>query len=178
MSRIRHVGPEFAGELVELWLATFEEAYAAVHSPANIDAYCSGAFTLANATAELSDQNAACAVYFRDKRPVGFFLVKHREGPVPLEGKSSELKQLYVRAGEYGRGVGPSLFDEACRVIRSSGRRWLWLAVSDKNYRAQAFYAQRNLQKQMAGPVFEVGSDRLTSTIMTLDLGVQSSPSK
>ena len=178
MALVRHVCPEFASELVELWLATFKEAYTGVHSPANIEAYCSKAFTLKNATAELSDEDAVCAVYFRDERPLGFCLVKHRAGPVALDGNSSELKQLYIRGSEYGSGVGPDLFDEACRIVRSAGRRWLWLAVSDKNCRAQAFYARRNVQKLVPGPVFEVGSDRLTSTIMALDLDAQSSPSK
>ena len=94
------------------------------------------------------------------------------------DGNSSELKQLYIRGSAYGSGVGPDLFDEACRIVRAAGRRWLWLAVSDKNFRAQAFYNRRKLQKLAPGPVFEVGSDRLTSTIMALDLNAQSSPSK
>lgn len=178
MGQIRRVGPEFAQQLVELWNSTFEDAYTGVHSPENIKAYCSKAFTLEAATAELSDEDSVCAAYYRDERPVGFCLVKHRIGPVSLDGGSSELKQLYILAGEYGSGVGVMLFDEACDIVRSAGRRWLWLAVSDKNYRAQAFYAKRDVQKFVPGPVFEVGTDRLTSTIMALDLAAQSSPSK
>ena len=93
-------------------------------------------------------------------------LVKHNECPVPLNGGASELKQIYVLASEYGSGVGKLLFNDALQCMQDAGATWIWLSVSDLNQRAQSFYRKLAFKPLGIGPVFEVGSDRLTSTIM------------
>ncbi len=168
MGSIEQVGPEFAERLVELWINTFVQAYSDVHSTEDIESYCAQAFTRENAMAYLSDDAAVCAAYFRDERPTGLYILTAGEPPIELPGGALELKHLYVLADEYGSGAGQELFDDACRMTKSLGHACLWLAVSTKNHRAQRFYAKNGFKTRGPGPVLEVGTDRLTSSILTL----------
>lgn len=163
---IHRVDEEFAGHLVELWARSFEEAYKQVHSEESIRAYCEANYTVEAAETLLSDPRVTCAVAFSGPTATGFHLVKHHACPVPLGGASSELKQIYLLAGAYGSGVGRALFDDAVRCVEDASRSWMWLSVSDRNHRARSFYRKLAFKPMGAGPVFEVGSDRLTSTIM------------
>lgn len=163
---LRRVDVGFAHHLVGLWTTTFEVAYKAVHSEENIRAYCESNYTVDAAEAALSDPKVICKVAFREPMALGFYLVKHNECPVSLGGTSSELKQIYVLASEYGSGVGKLLFDDAIQCVQDAGGSWIWLTVSDLNQRAQSFYRKLAFKPLGMGPVIEVGSDRLTSTIM------------
>lgn len=167
---LRDAGPDFAADLVELWTLTFREAYASAHSDDDIRAYCATNFTRDAARAALSDERTLCRIAVADGAPVGFFIVVHRACPAPLDGTSSELKQIYVRASVYGSGVGRALLGDAIERVRARQRSWIWLAVSDRNARAQAFYRRQSFAPVGAGPVLVVGADRLTSTLMARKL--------
>ena len=167
MSEIRRVGPDYAETLAVLCATTFAEAYREEHSAEDIRAYCAANYTADAAAAALADPDTVCKVAFgKDGAAVGYYLLKHHDCPVALAGGSSELKQIYILAREFGSGVGRSLFDDAVDCVRDAGRRWIWLSVSDRNHRAQAFYRKLAFEPVGAGPVLEVGSDRLTSTMM------------
>lgn len=159
-----------APELVGLWNRTFRQAYSDVHSADNIERYCAAEFTIASALATLADKNTVCSFYNRDEKPIGFYVLVHDECPFPLTGKSSELKQIYILADAYGSGVGRAMLEDSCAVVRSVNGKWIWLAVSDFNQRAQSFYDKAGFHRVGPGPIFEVGSDRLTSTIMAREI--------
>lgn len=170
MFELQTVGPESSGRLVKLWVETFMQAYDDVHTSEDIAAYCEANFTLEAASAELSSEQTICCIGSKGHEPVGFYIVKHHDCPVPLDSQSSELKQIYILAKEYGTGLGRSLYEHALESVRSAGARWVWLSVSDINYRAQAFYKKLAFEQLGAGPIFEVGTERLTSSIMALKL--------
>ena len=164
--QIARVDLSSARELVALWNLTFRQAYSDVHSAANIEQYCAATFTMPRALATLSDENTVCSFYYRNDKPIGYYVVIHQECPLAQTGKSSELKQIYILADAYGSGVGRALFEDSCEVVRSTNRHSIWLAVSDLNQRARSFYDKAGFQRLGAGPIFEVGTDRLESTIM------------
>jgi GNAT superfamily N-acetyltransferase len=163
---LRPVGTSFVHELVGLWRTTFKDAYEDVHTPENLHAYCDANYNLAAAQEVLTDPESVCRVAFRDRQPVGFYVVKHHECPIPLRGGSSELKQFYVVAAEYGTGLGKLLFDDVLRCTEQAGNAWVWLCVSNLNDRAQTFYRKSSFEWLGTGPDIMVGLDRLTSTIM------------
>jgi len=158
---------ESASILAKLWTDTFQQAYADVHTLENIQAYCDVNFTLEQAVVELSSDKVVCVLARRNDLPVGFYLLKYHECPVRLDGSSVELKKIYILASEYGLGLGKLLYQDAINSIRSSGHGWVWLSVSDINYRAQAFYKKLGFNAVGTGPIFKVGTDRLTSTVLT-----------
>jgi GNAT superfamily N-acetyltransferase len=157
-----------ADVLSRLLSITFAEAYKDVHSPANIHAYCESNYSLGEVRATLQDTSVVCKVAYSNCKAVGFFLIKHHNCPIPINGASSELKQIYVLSSEYGRGTGKLLFDDAIRCTKNSQSSWIWLIVSDYNQRAQSFYSKRQFESLGAGPELIVGTDRLSSTVMTL----------
>ena len=170
---IARIDSSRAPELVELWKRTFRQAYSDMHSADNIERCCAANFTVANALDVLEDNNTVCKIYYRDEEPIGFCIVVHHECPFPLTGKSSELKQIYILADTYGSGVGREMLADAYELVRSANGKWIWLAVADLNHRAQSFYDKTGFHRVGPGPIFDVGTDRLTSTIMARNIQIE-----
>lgn len=168
--KIERIGPNRALQLANLQALTFKEAYSEVHSPEDIETYCLTHYTSEIAKADLSSEQTVCCVGLLDSEPSGYYLVNHQTSPIDLGSESSELKQIYVLSSAYGDGLGRALYDHALEIIRSAGRYWVWLCVSDINYRAQAFYDKLGFENVGAGPVLEVGGDKLKSSVLALEL--------
>lgn len=166
MFKLNIVGAESAAMLVRLWNDTYKQAYGEIFSAENLEAYCTKNYTLERANAELSNPTTVCVIAQQGDRPVGYYMVKHHECPVGLDGGSSELKQIYILADHYGLGLGKLLYQDALIEIMSEGKRWIWLCVADNNVRAQAFYKKHDFKPIGTGPTFEIGTDRLPSTIL------------
>ena len=170
MLELQQAGMAAADELVRLWRETFTAAYADIHSSENLQAYSAEHYTPAIATNVLSDEQVVCLIARRQGEPKGFYVLKHHPCPIELEGAASELKQLYILASEYGTGLGRTLFDHAAQTARNAEKTWLWLCVSDINYRAQAFYKKVGMEPKGVGPTLYVGTDRLSSTVLACRL--------
>ncbi len=152
--------------LVELSCHTFEQAYAGVHSAADIRAYCASHYSPASVAALLEDPLVACMVAMRGLAPLGYYLLQRRDCPLGLGPGAWELKRLYVLASQYGSGLGRALFADALARVAAGAGPWLWLCVADSNRRARRFYRKLNCRALGAGPILVVGEDRLSSTIM------------
>ena len=85
-------------------------------------------------------------------------------------GGATELKQLYVLSEYYGTGIGKALYGDAVKKTQQANHRWIWLVVSDENMRAQAFYRKQAFKRVAAGPVLNVGSESLTSSILAKEV--------
>ena len=171
MYAFRKVGVESVDTLVHLWVETFTQAYRNMHSPENIRAYCSKNYSKEEATVVLSCDQFNCIIAYSENVPVGYYILKHQQCPTQLDGSSSELKQIYILSSEYGAGLGRMLFEHAFDVVRQASYKWIWLCVSDSNYRALRFYKKLNFEPIAPGPILVVGTDRLSSTIMALCIG-------
>jgi ribosomal protein S18 acetylase RimI-like enzyme len=167
---IDRIGPDRAAQLADLQVLTFKQAYSEVHSAEDISSYCLAHYTSRIAKAELLSEETICCVGLLDSDPSGYYMVKHQASPIDLGSESSELKQIYVLNSAYGSGLGRALYDHAIAAVRSAGHQWVWLCVSDINYRAQAFYDKLGFQKVGDGPILEVGKDKLKSSVLALKL--------
>ena len=121
---------------------------------------------MAAAAAALTDPGVDCGIAVSSGTPLGFYLTRHDACPLPLEGSSSELRQIYVLGSEYGSGLGDLLFNDALQVLRDACSEWVWLVVADLNRRARRFYLRRSFTQLGPGPLIELGTDRLPSTIL------------
>lgn len=157
---------EDAGILAKLWVDTFTQAYDKVHTPENIQTYCQNNFTVELAKKHLLDEKVTCVFSRKSVQVNGFYLIKEVECPILLGENSIELKQIYILSSEYGLGLGKMLYDDVMKTVQKRSIKWLWLSVSDINFQAQSFYKKLNFNAIGKGPEFEVGSDKLTSTIM------------
>ncbi|MCG8413939.1 MAG: GNAT family N-acetyltransferase [Pseudomonadales bacterium] len=166
MITLEEAGPESIDTLVRLWRKSFVQAYEAEHTSENLSKYCEKNFTDDKAKEILSSEASKCVIAAEGQAPSGFYVLLHQDCPVELDGRSSELKQIYVLAEYYGKGLGKKLYDHAVQSTKDAGRHWLWLCVSDLNFRAQSFYKKLGFDAVGQGPELHVGSDVLSSTLM------------
>lgn len=152
--------------LIQLWVDSFTQAYEGVHSPENIQSYCSFNFSPKSAKKVLTNDRMVCTIATRNNKPIGLSIVHHHNCPIRIQDSSSELKQLYILSSEYGSGLGKSLLEDSFNIVQKAGYNWAWLCVSNLNYRAQNFYGKIGFDSIGGGPILEVGTDRLKSTIM------------
>lgn len=61
----------------------------------------------------------------------------------PKEGGTCELKRLYLRSDQRGRGLGQALYEHAERFARDAGYDAIWLDSSRRFARAHVLY-ERN----------------------------------
>ena len=156
--------------LSELWNTTFRQAYSDVHTEENIRAYCAENFSEQQARDELNDQGSLCKAIWDDGAVVGYYVLKLRVSSPYLSTRSAELKQIYLLSVGYGKGLGRELFEDASKELLSREFDWVWLSVSNSNYRAQAFYKKLGFKRFGDGPVFQVGTDALSSSVLAKEL--------
>lgn len=168
MFTIKIIGEESSKLLSSLSKETFLQAYENVHTPENLATYCKDYYSVEVTRKLLGLSNIQAIVAYQDNSAAGFYVIKHHECPIKLEGQSTELKQIYVLSYYFGSGLGHSLFSHLVSAARNNGSEWLWLCVSDVNYRAQTFYEKLGFNKIGKGPILIVGSDKLTSSILSL----------
>jgi len=121
-----------------------EDAYKGVHSAENTRAFCEANYSVDAAETLLSDPTVAGAVAFRTRSALDLHLVKHQ--------------------------LGKALFDDFIQCVRNAGGPWIWLSVLDLNHRAKSFCRKLAFAQLGTGPVFEIGSDQLMSTIMAREI--------
>lgn len=114
----------------------------------------------------LTDRNAVCTIASRNGKQVGVYVILHHACPLLPYIAVSELKHLYLLSEEYGTGLGKAMLEHAFQVVKKEKKEWVWLCVSNLNSRAQKFYKKMGFEAIGDGPVLEVGTDRLRSTIM------------
>lgn len=173
--------PGGASILSELCTSTFTQAYRDVHSAENMHAYCSVHYSPQAITEQLLQHSTQAIMALSGdstnvgtRKPAGFYLLRHSTSfelvDNKMEGRFTELKQIYILSDYYGSGLGLTLFHHATEQARQRQSRGMWLCFSNKNKRAQAFYAKLGFQPVVKGPELVVGSDVLSSTIMLLTL--------
>ncbi|MFK7865486.1 MAG: GNAT family N-acetyltransferase [Pseudohongiellaceae bacterium] len=174
MRTLTIAGLESKNILVKLWKESFIQAYTSEHSQQNIQTYCNANFTEEQASEILGDANSECIIATENEEPSGFYILRHCNCPIELDGQSSELKQIYILSDHYGTGLGKLLYENAVQSTVNANRSWLWLCVSNLNYRAQSFYDKLGFEVIGKGPDLHVGSDVLNSTIMARPIGSKS----
>ena len=170
MIDIGQVDPSSAAELSKLCTITSADAYRGVNSDDDIKAYCERNYSAATIAANLSNPDVIYKVAYRECKAVGFLMIHDHDCPTPLDGKALELRQVYVLASEFGGGIGKLLLDEVVQCARHLQKDWVWLCVSDVNKRAISFYEKNGFEVFGTAPALEVGSRRLSASVMKLAL--------
>ncbi|MEO1662962.1 MAG: GNAT family N-acetyltransferase [Pseudomonadota bacterium] len=155
-----------AALLSEIQTETFTQAYKDVHSADDINLYCELNFSVAKASTVLGSGLYLCKSIHDNGSVAGFYTISFQPCPIELPEKSAELKQIYSLAHSYGTGVGKRLFDDVILELKERSCSWVWLAVSDINFRARSFYEKLGFDELGRGPAFNVGSDQLSSTLL------------
>lgn len=167
MYLLKKVDLELLNVFKKLMLDTYKQAYIGMHTKENIENYCNKNFTEENIKNILSSDIYTCIVAFKEDLPVGFFILKEKSCPVEVDGFSIELQQLYILKSEYNKGLGKLLFSSIIDILKKNSVQFLWLYVSNTNERAISFYKKIGFEIIGIGKELIVGTDILSSSIMT-----------
>lgn len=167
---VRQASPDDAAALAEFGARVFRDAFGRDNDPADMALYLSGAYGLAQQSAELADPGVATLLAENGGEVAGF--AQLRDGPAPeaVRGERPvELWRFYVDRRWHGRGVAQALMAAVVAQAVGRGADVLWLGVWERNARARGFYRKCGFA-DVGTQTFVLGTDRQTDRIMTLSL--------
>lgn len=162
---IRRGDARDAGQLAELGLRTFRDAFAADNRPADVEQYVALAYGESQQHAELVDPDVTTLLVDVDGQLAGYAQLRSGAAPDCVGGAAPiELWRFYVAQAWHGRGIAQTLMDRVMAEARGRDARTLWLGVWERNARAQAFYRKHGFA-DVGSQVFVLGSDVQTDRI-------------
>ncbi|MGZ6029911.1 MAG: GNAT family N-acetyltransferase [Myxococcaceae bacterium] len=177
MTRVRSGEPADAAMLAELGGRLFHDAFARDNTPGDMRAYIAQHFTEAALAAILGDPACHVLVLEDDAVPIGWALLvdgapADSPGPeaagVPVT-REVEVRRFYVDGRHHGSDAATTLMLAALARARALGAGELWLAVWERNARAQAFYAKHGFRR-VGTQAFQFGSDTQTDDVLSRPL--------
>lgn len=134
--------------LCELGRVTFMETFGHLYSKADSDDFLVKVFGPTGMPVEFADPAYAFRVADDDGQLVAYCKVGPSYLPAPDDGRSKcELRQLYIREGWKGAGIGAVLMDWALEWAMASGCQDMYLSVFSENIRAQRLYHRYGFEK-------------------------------
>ncbi len=167
---------EFGGRL-------FHDAFARDNTPGDMRAYLGQHFTEAALAATLADPACHVLVLEDDAVAIGWALlvagtpargnvaVAPGAAGVPVT-REVEIRRFYVDGRHHGGDAATTLMLAALERARALGAGELWLAVWERNARAQAFYAKHGFRR-VGAQAFRFGSDTQTDDVLSRPLSFE-----
>jgi diamine N-acetyltransferase len=166
LTSIRRAQPEDAAALAAFAARTFRETFDADNTPENMALYLKANYGPERQATEIRDGAVITLLAEDGRRLAGY--AQLREGPAPdcVPGAAPiEIRRFYVDRAWQGRGVAQSLMMASLESAVERGGRTVWLAVWERNLRAQAFYRKCGFEERGAQD-FLLGRDRQTDRVM------------
>jgi diamine N-acetyltransferase len=166
LTSIRRAQPEDAAALAAFAARTFRETFDADNTPENMALYLKANYGPERQATEIRDAAVITLLAEDGRRLAGY--AQLREGPAPdcVPGAAPiEIRRFYVDRAWQGRGVAQSLMMASLESAVERGGRTVWLAVWERNLRAQAFYRKCGFEERGAQD-FLLGRDRQTDRVM------------
>lgn len=163
--------PPDAEILTQFGAEAMRDAFAALNTPENLEAYLASAFTPDGLHRELTDPKATFLLAKHGPDLVGYAKVR-RNGPKPrrLRGQRAlEVQRIYVHRDAQGLGVGRMLLEACLDIGRREGVGAVYLGVWEKNSSAQAFYRKLDFSP-IGWHYFQFGSERQRDIWMSRSL--------
>ncbi|WDF78518.1 GNAT family N-acetyltransferase [Mucilaginibacter sp. KACC 22773] len=157
--------------LKAIGIETFNEAFAHLNTPENMEDYLATAFADEKLAAEV---NNPCSEFYMaqvDGNIVGYVKINH--GPAQTDVKDDnalEVERIYVLKAFHGKKVGQLLFDKAFEIAVQMKKTYIWLGVWEHNAKALAFY-KKNGFEVFGSHDFWLGDDLQTDLMMKRYLG-------
>lgn len=171
MISYRPATPNDAAALAELGRSSFVDAFGHLYSADNLNKFLGQGYSLAALKADLANAERLFRIAERGNRMVGYCKLGF---DVTLDHDSGgrrvmELKQLYLRGGETGNGLGAELMKWAIAEAEARGFDDIILSVWSQNHAAQRFYRRYGFRK-IGDTIFMVGDHRDEEYLMGLRL--------
>ncbi len=155
-----------AAALAELGARTFRDTFAADNTPENLELYLASSYGTDVQSAEIRSSHLTTLLVEVEGRLAGFAQLREATAPECVDGaRPIELWRFYVDRAWQGQGVAQSLMAETLAAAAARGADAIWLAVWERNTRAQAFYRKCGYVDRGAKP-FMLGNDPQTDRVM------------
>jgi ribosomal protein S18 acetylase RimI-like enzyme len=169
LTSVRQARPIDAGALASFAARTFRETFEADNSPEDMALYLAANYGPERQGAEIRDPGIVTLL--EDGRRLAGYAQLY-EGLAPdcvTGGAPIEIRRFYVDRNWQGRGVAQTLMMASIESAMERGARTIWLAVWERNLRAQAFYRKCGFE-DCGAKEFLLGRDRQTDRVMARPL--------
>jgi diamine N-acetyltransferase len=167
---IRRGVPADAQLLAEFGAQTFSETFAADNQPEDMTLYLSRSYGVSQQAAELTNPEITTVLAIVDGQLAGYAQVRANAAPGCVTGSTPlELWRFYVASPWHGRGVAHALMNSVFVEARGRGAETLWLAVWERNPRAQGFYRKCGFA-DVGSQAFILGNDVQNDRLMARSL--------
>jgi diamine N-acetyltransferase len=166
LTSIRPAQPGDAAALAAFAARNFRETFEADNTAENMALYLATNYGAERQAAEIRDP-ATVTLLAEDGRRLAGYSQLH-QGPAPdcVTGAAPiEVRRFYVDRHWQGRGVARTLMMASLESAMERGARTVWLAVWERNLRAQAFYRKCGFE-DCGAKDFLLGRDRQTDRVM------------
>jgi ribosomal protein S18 acetylase RimI-like enzyme len=166
--RIDRINPEEVSLLSEIAINTFSETFSETNTAENMEAYYARCFREDVFLEEM--KNPKSWFYFIRKGEIvaGYLKINIDDAQTELREKDGfEIERIYVLKRFYGSGAGAALMEYALKRARELSKRYVWLGVHEKNYRALSFY-RKYAFKEFSDHIFMMGNEPQRDILMKL----------
>ena len=166
MTTIRRAEPRDADALAAFAARTFRETFEADNTAEDMRLYLAGNYGPERQAAELRDPGIVTLLAEDGRRLAGYSQLWEGEAPDCVLGASPiEIRRFYMDRAWQGRGIAQALMMATLEQAMARGARTVWLAVWERNLRAQAFYRKCGFD-DCGAKEFVLGRDRQTDRVM------------
>lgn len=166
MTSIRRAQPGDAAALAAFAARSFRETFEADNTPEDMALYLAANYGRERQGAEIRNPGVVTLLVEDGRRLAGY--AQLHEGPAPdcVPGEVPvEIRRFYVDRAWQGRGVAQALMMACLEAAMERGARTVWLAVWERNLRAQAFYRKCGFE-DCGAKEFVLGHDRQIDRVM------------
>lgn len=166
VTSVRPAQPSDAAALAAFAARTFRETFEADNSAENMALYLATNYGPERQGAEIRDPGIVTLLAEDGRRLAGYSQLY--EGPAPdcVTGEAPlEIRRFYVDRNWQGRGVAQTLMVASIEAAMERGARTVWLAVWERNLRAQTFYRKCGFE-DCGAKEFMLGRDRQIDRVM------------
>ncbi|GJL91032.1 GNAT family N-acetyltransferase [Hyphococcus sp.] len=148
MTSIRRATIDDASALAELGVSTFNETFAHLYAPEDLNAFLKYNHSVEYYTEFLNDPEAAAWVAETPEgEPIGYCTVAPCSLPAPdMPVSSGELCRLYIDQHYQGAGLGKAFIDVALDWLECHFKH-LYVGVYSENFGAQKLYQSYGFEK-------------------------------
>jgi diamine N-acetyltransferase len=167
----RSASPADAPALSELGATSFVDAFGDLYSKEDLSLFLESAYAPDVIAAEIANPDRVYRLAEEEGCLIGYCKLGLNGGFDHDFGgrRVLDLKQLYLRGGVTGKGLGSALMGWAIREARARNFDVVALSVYSGNHGGQRFYARHGFQK-VADTYFMVGNQRDDEYLFALEL--------
>ncbi len=149
---------------------TYNETFAHMNTPSNMEAYLEQSFNLNRLHSELLDNNSLFYLLYADGELTGYLKLNESPAQTDINDiQSLEIERIYVAKEFQGKGLGSVLMNMAVDIANMRKKIYIWLGVWEKNDKAILFYKKNGFYK-FGTHSFFMGEDEQTDFVMRKNL--------